>query len=169
MRESVALRPARPDDESLLLAWANDPDTRAASRDHDRIAPADHRRWLQRRLATPDEARIWIGEADGQPIGVVRFERRTADQVEVSITVAPGARGRGFARPLLDAGVAAAREAFGPVTIRADVLPGNSASIALFTGAGFVPIPSDAAPAPRPEPGPEAGPHAPPIISLELQ
>jgi RimJ/RimL family protein N-acetyltransferase len=139
---SVALRPAEPGDEDVLLTWANDPATRAASRDHAQIAPADHHRWLEQRLAAPGEARLWIGEVEGHPIGVVRFERRTPMVVEVAITVAPKARGRGLARPLLDAGIAAARDVFGSVTILADVLPQNRASLALFTGAGFTPLAS---------------------------
>ncbi len=153
---SVVLRPAEPGDEALLLAWANDPATRAASRVHDPITAADHHRWLERRLATPEDARIWIGERDGIPIGVVRFDRRARDSVEVSITVAPEARGRGLARPLLEAGVSAARDAFGPVTILADILPGNEASVRLFTAAGFTPVPN------RPDTG--LG-----VISLELR
>lgn len=142
MTATVSLRPATAEDAALLLAWANDPGTRAASRRHDPIVAADHHRWLERRLASPDDTRIWIGEADGLPIGVVRFERRAHDAFEVSIAVAPKARGRGLAGPLLQAGVSAAREAFGAVTVLADILPGNDASVRLFTAAGFSPIPT---------------------------
>ena len=156
MTATVSLRPAAAEDEALLLTWANDPGTRAASRRHDPIAAADHHRWLERRLASADDTRIWIGEADGLPIGVVRFERRAHDAFEVSITVAPEARGRGLARPLLEAGVSAARAVFGQATILADILPGNEASVRLFTAAGFAPIPTT-----------QDG--APGIISLELR
>jgi RimJ/RimL family protein N-acetyltransferase len=152
----VVLRPASAEDEALLLEWANDPGTRAASRSHEPITPATHHRWLGRRLTTPDDARIWIGETDGLPIGVVRFERRGADRVEVSITVAPVSRGRGLARPLLEAGIVAARGVFGRVTILADVLPGNDASMRLFQAAGFTPLPVDAG-------------HAPGVARLELR
>jgi RimJ/RimL family protein N-acetyltransferase len=138
----LTLRPASAADEALLLAWANDPVTRAASRIHDQISAADHHAWLERRLDAPDEARIWIGEVMSAPIGVVRFERRAADAVEVSITVAPDARGRGLAGQLLQAGVTKAREAFGPVTILAEILAGNDASVRLFSGAGFTPVAS---------------------------
>ena len=155
----VVLRGVDPTDEAMLLAWANDPATRAASRTHDRIAPADHHLWLQRKLASPDDARLWVGELEGVPIGVVRFERRAPTSVEVAITVAPAARGRRLARPLLEAGLAAARATFGPVTILADVLSGNEASIALFTGAGFTRTPAPASPAPD----------APAIVSFELR
>ena len=139
MTAQVELRPAVPGDEAMLLDWANDAVTRAASRSHDPIDAADHHRWFERRLGMPDDARIWIGEADGIPVGVVRFERRTTDSVEVSITVAREARGRGLAQPLLETGIVAAREAFGPVTVLADILPGNEASVRLFTAAGFTP------------------------------
>lgn len=152
----VKLRPVGAGDEALLLAWANDPGTRAASRLHEPITAADHHRWLAGRLATPEDARVWIGETESVPIGVVRFVRRAPDAVEVSITVAPEARGGGFARPLLEAGIVASREAFGPVTILAEILPGNDASLRLFTAAGFTPISS----ATGAEPG---------VISLELR
>jgi RimJ/RimL family protein N-acetyltransferase len=156
MTATVELRPAEPGDEALLLAWANDPATRAASRVHEPIAAADHHRWLERRLATPDDARIWIGVTDGVPIGVVRFERRAPDAVEVSITIAPDARGRGLAGPLLQAGIDAAHHAFGPVAILAEILSGNDTSIRLFTTAGFTPKMSEAA-------------HEPGTVSLELR
>jgi RimJ/RimL family protein N-acetyltransferase len=139
----LTLRPASADDEDLLLGWANDPVSRASSRIHEPIPAADHHEWLERRLAAPDDARIWIGEVDGRPVGVVRFERRVPSGVEVSISIAPEARGQGLARPLLDAGVTAARAAFGQVTIRADILPGNEASVRLFTGSGFGPATPD--------------------------
>lgn len=158
---AMVLRPVSQADETLLLRWANDPATRAASRAHDPVAPADHRRWLKRRLATPDDARLWIGEIDGVAIGVVRFERRTPTAVEVSITAAPDARGRGLARALLEAGLAAARDAFGPVTVLADILPDNEASLRLFTRAGFTPVGRRAGAAA------EGDATAPQLISLE--
>jgi RimJ/RimL family protein N-acetyltransferase len=158
--DALTLRPVTGADEGLLLEWANDPMTRAASRAHEPIAPVDHHRWLERRLASPHEARLWIGEVDGRPMGVVRFERRAPSDIEVSITVAPIARGRGLARPLLDAGIAAAHAAFGRVRILADILPGNDASVALFTGAGFAPTHAASG---------AAGPGEPPVISLELR
>ncbi len=156
---AVTLRPVSPADEELLLTWANDPVTRVASRNRTPIDPGDHHRWLERMLAAPADARLWIGEAEDRPIGVVRFERRTPTAVEIGITVAPDARGQGLARPLLDRGVAAAREVFGQVTIMADVLPNNAASLALFMGAGFT----------RLAPPPDMPPGEPGVVSLALR
>jgi RimJ/RimL family protein N-acetyltransferase len=158
MTAVIKLRAVGQDDEAILLEWANDPATRDASRVQAPISAADHHRWLEGLLAQPDEARLWIGEIDRVPIGVVRFERRSPSAVEVSITVAPEARGRGLARPLLEGGLFGARDAFGPVPILADILPGNDASLRLFTGAGFVPVATDAVDDPSTAPG---------IISLE--
>lgn len=136
----VSLRPVVEADEALLLDWTNDPATRAASRSADPIEPREHHRWLIERLADAAGARMWIGRAGDESIGVVRFERRAPDRVEVSITVAPRARGRGLAGPLLEAGLSAARGAFGSVRIVAAIKPVNAASLAVFARAGFAPI-----------------------------
>ncbi len=160
----VVLRAVEPADRDLLLSWANDPGTRAGSRRHALIPAAEHARWLAGHLAAPDKSRLWIGESDGAPIGLVRFERQTATSVEVGITVAPEARGRGLARPLLHAGIDAARDVFGSVTILADILPGNAPSLALFTGAGFRPVDDGLIATGATSPASAAG-----VISLELR
>jgi RimJ/RimL family protein N-acetyltransferase len=136
----ITVRPAGLDDAEPLLAWANDPLTRQWSRRHEVIARDEHERWLAARLGAPHRARLWIGERDGAPVGVVRVERVGDDELEVSITVAPAQRRRGLARPLLDAGLAEARRAFPGSRFRAEILRGNEASVALFTGAGFRPV-----------------------------
>ena len=137
-RYVMSIRPASPADEGLLLAWANDPEARHGSGDRPEIQPTAHATWFSARLSDRSNYRIWIGEVGGVPVGVVRFERRDDRDVEVSITVAPEARGRGFARPLLRAGLEAAREAFDRPRFVARVRPDNDRSLALFERAGFV-------------------------------
>ncbi|WP_455359352.1 N-acetyltransferase family protein [Streptomyces sp. SYSU K21746] len=56
--------------------------------------------------------------------------------VEHSVFVAPGARGQGVGRLLLDA-LAASTEAAGIWTIQSGIFPENSASLALHRRAGF--------------------------------
>lgn len=138
-RRDVAVRPATMDDAGLLLAWANDPVTRAAGFHTDAIERDEHLAWLQRRLASP-ECRLYIGVQAGQPVGQVRVDRDEAGIAEVSIGVAPEARGRGVGRRLLDAALAAARAdaQLGARAFRARVRPDNAASLALFRAAGFV-------------------------------
>jgi RimJ/RimL family protein N-acetyltransferase len=133
----VRLRRATESDADLLLAWANDPATRAASFHPELIESAGHVRWLAARIASPSTG-FWIGEAHGRPIGQVRVEIVSNELGEVSISTAPEARGRGFGRALLAAAVVEAGDALPLSTLVARVRLDNPASLALFAGAGFV-------------------------------
>jgi RimJ/RimL family protein N-acetyltransferase len=140
----VTLRPATLDDADLLLAWANDPATRAASFSSRPILRAEHIAWLAGRLADPG-CEIWIGLTmdESRPIGVVRFERDAAGIAVVSIAVATEARGEGLGAELLRSGLAAARDTLGPPAFRAVVRVANEPSIRLFEAAGFRQRPGD--------------------------
>jgi RimJ/RimL family protein N-acetyltransferase len=154
----VSVRPATGDDETLLLEWSNDPVSRAAGFAPDPIPPDVHHRWLARRLADPTVGRIWIGEEGGRPVGMVRVEPADDGLLVVSVSVATAERGRGRSRPLLEAGLAAARAAAPGGRFRAWIRPTNAASVRLFSGAGFV------QPAVRPV-APEGAP--PDVVVLE--
>jgi RimJ/RimL family protein N-acetyltransferase len=132
-RSAVRLRRATEADADLLLGWANDPVTRAASFHPDPIDRVGHVRWLAARLASPTTG-FWIGESDdGRPIGQVRVEGD-----EISISVAPNSRGRGFGRTLLAAAVDEAVRILPLERLLARVRVDNPTSLALFAGAGFV-------------------------------
>jgi RimJ/RimL family protein N-acetyltransferase len=133
----VSLRPAGPADAALLLEWANDPAARRASGDRATIEPTTHAAWFATRLADPSTYRIWIGQTGDGPVGVVRFERLDERSVEVSIEVAPEARGRGLSHALLAAGLEAARQDFDRPSVVARVRPDNERSVRLFERAGF--------------------------------
>jgi len=133
----VRLRAVTESDADLLLAWANDPETRAASFRPKPIDPAGHGRWLASRLASPTTG-FWIGISDdGRPIGQVRVEVDDGSIGEISISVAPDARGHGFGRTLLLAAVEEAGRTLGVERLLARVRLDNPASLALFGGAGF--------------------------------
>ncbi len=125
-------------DADLLLAWANDPATRAQSFQPDRIEAATHALWLAERLDSP-ASRLLIGLEGPTPIGQVRFDRNPDGTVEVGISVAADARNRGLGRSLLAAGLAAARRdgSLGVRTFVARIRIDNDVSAALFRGAGF--------------------------------
>ena len=135
----IMVRPAVAGDEGLLLVWANDPVARASGFQPEPISADTHHRWFVQRLAEPASSRIWIGLEDGQPIGVVRVELAPDGYLMVSISVDAARRGQGTSRPLLDAGLAAARTAFPGTPFRAWIRHDNGASLALFAGAGFEP------------------------------
>lgn len=133
----VRVRPVVAADADLLLEWANDPVTRAASFHPATIDQAAHRRWLAGRLASATTA-FWIGEADGSPVGQVRVELAPDGTGEVGISVAPATRGTGIGRELLAAALAETARTLPVATFLARVRLDNERSFALFQGAGFV-------------------------------
>lgn len=133
----MKLRPAAPEDAGLLLAWRNDPVTRNMSFEQDEITLAEHERWLRSKLAD-STCDIWIGEVDGVPVGQVRLDADGEADAVVSISVAPGARGRGLGRALLLAGLA--RRTTDGRLVRAHVLSANEASLRLFRSCGFAEV-----------------------------
>ena len=147
----IAVRPAATADRDLLLAWANQPTTRAAGFHRRAISAKEHQAWLDRVLAEPSRRRIWIGRDGTRDIGVVRVELTPDGCLEVSIALDVTARGAGRSRSLLAAGLAAARSAFPGLRFRAWTRPDNEPSLALFRGAGFeVPARRPASPAEAP-------------------
>lgn len=128
------VRPATDADAGPLLSWRNDDETRRWSRTTDPVTAVEHKAWLAGVLADPDR-RLLIAEHDGRPVGTVRFDRE-GDAWEVSITVAPAARGRGLAVPVL----LAAERSLGPAVRSAQVHRDNAASLALFRRAGYRPV-----------------------------
>jgi RimJ/RimL family protein N-acetyltransferase len=127
---SLTVRKATADDASDLLAWRNDPQTRAMSRTTEPVEAADHARWFKRTLQD-SASTLLIGEDDGRKVGMVRLVR--GEETEVSINLNPAVRGRGLARQLLALALAEERGA-----VLAVIKPENLPSIRLFEGAGFV-------------------------------
>lgn len=132
---AVALRPATQDDAPLLLAWRNDPQTRAMSIDTAEVSPTDHQAWLARSL-TSKERWLFIAETEDKPVGSVRLDAEGPASLEVSLTVAPGERGKGYGVALLRAAEAEAH-ALGAVRLVAVLKPENTASRRAFEAAGY--------------------------------
>jgi RimJ/RimL family protein N-acetyltransferase len=135
----VVIRAAVPADRDLVLRWANDPVTRTASFHPEPIVPQVHATWYAARLADPN-GRLWIAEVDGCPVGQLRAERSLDGTVELGISVAPEARGRGLARPMLRAGMTIAAGDLRPTSFVAVIRLGNAVSLAVFRGEGFAEV-----------------------------
>lgn len=133
----LMLRLAGPPDSADLLAWRNDPLTRANSRNTGPVAPAEHEAWLVRTLANPNR-RLWVAERDGDRLGTVSAARHDSGEVELSVTVAPAMRGQGAGTAMIRAAVATVQAIWPGAAIRAVVRDGNAASRHLFERCGFV-------------------------------
>ena len=131
--DPIRLRPVDWGDQDRLLAWANDPTTRANSLSTHRIGDAEHDAWLRGRLAD-DQTEMFIGEDGRGAVGHIRFD--LAAVAEVSIVVAPEHRG-GTGSSLLGAAVTRWRADHGDAPLRARVRTGNLASRRSFERAGF--------------------------------
>jgi UDP-2,4-diacetamido-2,4,6-trideoxy-beta-L-altropyranose hydrolase len=134
----LQIRPATAGDETLLLEWANEPETRRNAFNPEPIAAGDHHRWFQARLSTPESCCIWIIEALEFPAALVRFDKRGGFW-EISYSVDSGFRRLGLGARALALALDAmrAREP-GFSFVRARVMLHNQASLKVFEKLGFL-------------------------------
>lgn len=132
----LTLRPATEADSARLREWRNDPDARAASRNIDEVGAEEHAAWLTGVLADPDR-KLLIAELEGGSVGQVRFDLLDADRYEISIALAPAARGRGLSSPLISKAVEWLRASHPDAEVEAHVREGNARSLAAFCRSGF--------------------------------
>lgn len=118
----LSLRHVAKDDVVVLHHWRNDPQTRANSRNTDEVFFEDHVRWFDKRRCGPD---FYIAEVNGKRVATIR-----KDGAEISYTVAPEDRRKGYASILLRR----AYELWGPC--EAHCKPDNVASIKVAERAG---------------------------------
>jgi len=137
---SLRARRAGPGDSATLHAWRNDPVTRAMSRSTAEVPRGDHERWYAAALADPDRRLLVVDGEDG-PVGMVRLDRDEPGVWEVSINLAPAARGRGLAGAVLAAGTEQVlHDPALPEPVRvvvAHVRRDNAPSVRLFERAGY--------------------------------
>jgi len=132
--EPITLRPAGSADCRIVFRWANDPETRAASFHTQTIAFDEHETWFDAAIAPRDS--LFIIEAGHEPVGVARIEAADGDIAEVSINLAPTARGQGLAHTVLNALVPLA-SARGFRKLLARVRADNLRSQRAFEKSGF--------------------------------
>jgi RimJ/RimL family protein N-acetyltransferase len=133
---TLTLRPATLDDAERLHAWRNETETRRQSIDGAPIPFGQHVEWLRRQLTRAD-VRLYVAELESEPVGQVRLDRTAAGAGEISLGLAPEARGRGLGTELIRAGTQAGLAELGLARIDAVVKPGNTPSLAAFARAGY--------------------------------
>jgi spore coat polysaccharide biosynthesis predicted glycosyltransferase SpsG/L-amino acid N-acyltransferase YncA len=132
----LRLRPARPADRRLLWEWRNDPVTRAMSFHRDPVPWEEHCRWFDGRIRDPATLLLLAVDAQDQPVGQARFDLDGATAV-ISVAVAPGHRGRGLGRVLIDLACRRVFATTGAAVVLAFIRADNTASLAAFATAGF--------------------------------
>lgn len=131
------LRVATAEDRKLLWMWANDPQVRMASFSQEPISWETHVAWFEKKNADPDTEMFIAEDENGNPVGQIRFDRRSDGDWEVGISIAQPMRGRGFGSELVRSGVKALRLKNGPARIHAFVKRSNLASLKVFERSGF--------------------------------
>jgi RimJ/RimL family protein N-acetyltransferase len=128
---ALQLDPATENDAELLFEWRNDPVTRENSIVGAPVTWEGHIAWLQASLTNPNR-HILLGSAAGCKVGMVRLDINDDGTCELSWTVAPDLRGRGFGKALVAKALERTRS---PVVARIKI--DNLASIAIAKACGF--------------------------------
>jgi UDP-2,4-diacetamido-2,4,6-trideoxy-beta-L-altropyranose hydrolase len=134
--EDLRLRRVTEKDCEQLWEWANDPEVRPVSFATEPIAWERHSEWFNSKLRDPNAAMYLVLDREETPAGQVRFQINDA-RAAVSISLDRAFRGKGYGRRVL---AMATEELFRTFAVRhvdAYVKPNNSASLQLFTRAGY--------------------------------
>lgn len=137
MSARLRLRPAQEEDRDLIFAWANDPQTRAASFQRDPIDHATHCAWFVASLERADRRLfvLMVGDANA---ALLRLDLGAPGEATVSINLAPDWRGQGLGAPALALLEAEAR-GLGARRLIAYIRAENAASLRAFARAGYHP------------------------------
>ena len=135
-RGGLVLRLVQREDCRLIWEWASDPVTRAHSFSPEPIPWEQHLLWFEARLIDPSTYFYVAMDVNTQPIGQLRFQVE-GDAATVSVSLAPGQRGKGYGAEIIRLGF---RQMFAATVVKlihAYIKPGNDASIRAFGKAGF--------------------------------
>lgn len=154
------LRSVTESDKELLFAWTNDPVTRRQSFSQEPVKWEEHCAWFEKKIHDPG-CHHYLLEADGESVGVIRLERceeaitgydaNQPDMTEknktvepktcyrISYSIAPGKRGLGYGKKLLQlAEYHAALEIPDCGILAGEVKKENIASACCFETLGYV-------------------------------
>lgn len=135
-RSSITLRPIDSQDSEDLLAWRNDPLTRANSRNGDPVTHEEHAAWMSR-VSADANRHVWIALEGEAKVGTASAVLHEDGSVEISVTVAPDARGRKLSPMLVGAAIEEAKGLWPGARLRAEIKPENAASRKAFETCGF--------------------------------
>ena len=136
MATQIILRRATAEDCRNLYIWRNDEVTRRYSGDGLPISWETHIQWFSNVIKRVDRLLV-IGECDGRPVGVLRFDVE-GPQATISVYLVPGHQGSGLGTALIEAGTHYITHHVPEISeIIAHVSAHNRASLDAFEGAGY--------------------------------
>lgn len=136
VKSYMELVPAGEEHRRLVFEWANDPETRNMSFSEGEIPWEVHCGWFEESLKREDR-KLYICMHDDTPVGIYRLDF-SGETAEISYSIAPEYRHRGYGREMLKAGEALVGKSFPEVKcICAKVKIGNEASRGLFRKLGY--------------------------------
>ena len=137
MLRPVRFREAEERDCRLLWEWVNDPAVRTSAFSTDPVPWPSHVQWFQSRRGDPRTVQ-WIAvDADGLPIGQVRFDGDDQQSATIDVSVAPEKRAKGYGRTVITAAVDEYFRSSAVDTVHALVKTRNQPSLRAFRHAGF--------------------------------
>ena len=133
----MLLRRAESKDVRDIFLWRNDAQTRAMSRNAKPLDEQAHNVWFKEALVDPDRV-LLLGVILEIPVGMVRFDKQSdVKSWEISITLAPCERGKGFGRVMLMLAVEHFFFVYPSSILLAEVKQSNIVSRRLFESAGY--------------------------------
>lgn len=135
--DRLSIREASSQDRGVLWMWANDPTVRERSLNPHPISWPEHVHWFARTSIAP-EVRLLILEADGLPVGQLRFDLRDGRAI-INYSLDTCVRGRGWGREIVERGLRWLRSETGDTLLElvAIVRVDNQASMRVFERLGF--------------------------------
>ncbi len=135
--EKIAVRRAEESDCDKIHAWRNAGITRFFSFSRAEISLVEHQQWF-RKVLDDDRCVLLVGEQNGQPVGVLRYDFHSDVKALVSVYLVPDCHGQGLGSSLIRVGSDWIRLHY-PLcqTIQAEVLKENAAGRKAFLAAGF--------------------------------
>lgn len=132
----ITVRVAQEEDCDSLYEWRNADETRRYIFDSASIPLETHRAWFRKTLVNPDRI-LLIGEIDGSPVGVVRYDC-DGEEALISVYLVPGGQGQGVGTELIRCGSRWLREHRAEIKrINAEIKRENVASLRAFEQAGY--------------------------------
>ncbi len=135
---NISIRPVNLGDSRLVLSWRNDPDVRRLSRDINEIGVDTHEKWFNGWVSQQSQkGYFFVIEHLGTPIGMIRFDRKTNQLLEISILVESNFQGKGIAESAINVAIGKIKVELSEFTVLASIHQENLPSKKFFKKLGF--------------------------------